>query len=217
MDEVAALWVRTGHAPLRVVYDASSVLAARLAQGDPADVFCSTDPSATAALERRGRLVPGTKRTLYGNSLVLAGRGAQAVPGLIGPGFDMARLLGPDGKLAVGDPRFVFGGRIAQQGLTKVGLWDQVQGRLALFGNIRAAVDSIEKGINPAGVVFATDAQSSRSLRIIGAFPAASHDPIRYVFVAVNGGDAPQSRLFISFLDTQPARDIFTEHGFTPP
>ena len=142
---------------------------------------------------------------------------AHAVPASIGPDFDLLALLGPTGKLAIGDPRFVIGGVFARQALEKLGLWARVQGHLHNFANVREALGAVESGADPAGIVFASDAQVSPGLGVIGAFPASSHNAIRYNFSVLTAGNQAAARAFISFLDTQPARDIFTQYGFTPP
>ena len=132
----------------------------------------------------------------------------------IGPGFDLLKLLGPNGRLAVGDPAHVPAGIYAEQALKKLGLWDSVSPRLASAEDVRSALLLVERGEAPAGIVYGTDAAVSKAVMVAGTFPANSHDPVTYPFAVVKGGDTPEARALMTFLAGPQARAVFVQRGF---
>ncbi len=215
MKDVAALWEKQGHAPLRLSFGASSTLARQIEQGAPADLFASADEQWMDYLASRDLIVPGTRRDLLSNRLVLVVPADQPRHVTIAPGFDLAGLLGKDGRLATGDPAHVPAGIYARQALRKLGVWDIAQPHLAPAADVRSAVLLVERGEAPAGIVYATDAAVSRGVMIAGVFPDDSHDPITYPFAVTKAGDTPDARALLGFLAGPDARAIFASRGFS--
>ena len=109
-------------------------------------------------------------------------------------------MLGPDGRVATGDPAHVPVGIYAEQALKKLGIWDAVSPRLARTDDVRSALLLVERGEAPAGIVYATDAAVSKAVMVAGTFPANSHDPVSYPFAVVEAGDTPEARALMTYL-----------------
>jgi len=214
MKDVAAAWQKQGHAPLRLSFGASSTLARQIEQGAPANLFASADEQWMDYLAGRNLIVPDTRRDLLSNRLVLIVPADQPRRIAIGPGFDLVGLLGPDGRLATGDPAHVPVGIYARQALQKLGLWDAVRSRLAPANDVRNAVLLVERGEAPAGIVYATDAAVSRRVTIAGVFPEDSHDRITYPFAVTRAGDTPEARALMTYLASPEAQSMFAARGF---
>lgn len=214
MRALAPLWAAAGHGTLRVSLAASSTLARQIEQGAPADVFASADEAWMDWLATRDLIDPATRRTALGNSLVLvapAGPGRQVA---LAAGLDWAALLGPRGRLAVGDPAHVPAGRYARQALTALGAWPVVEPRLARAENVRAALLLVERGETPFGVVYATDA--GPGVQVVGSFPAESHAPITYPFAVTRRAAAnPEALALANFLTGEAAAPVWRRLGFT--
>lgn len=215
MKDVAVTWQKQGHAPLRLSFGASSTLARQIEQGAPANLFASADEQWMDYLANSGLIVPGTRRDLLSNKLVLIVPANRARHVAIAPNFDLSGLLGRDGRLATGDPAHVPVGLYAKQALQKLGVWDAVQRRLAPAADVRSALLLVERGEAPAGIVYATDAAVSRGVSVAGVFPDDSHDPITYPFALTKAGDKPEADALLSFLGSSEARAIFVSHGFS--
>ena len=151
---------------------------------------------------------------LLGNDLVLVVPADKPQHVTIGPGFNLLGLLGPNGRLATGDPAHVPVGIYAEQALKRLGIWDAVSPRLARTDDVRSALLLVERGEAPAGIVYATDAAVSKAVMIAGTFPANSHDPISYPFAVTQSGDTPDARALMTFLAGPQAREIFVKRGF---
>ena len=214
MGDIDRLWTAAGNAKLRSSFASSSTLARQIEQGAPADVFASADEQWADYLQQRGLLVPGTRVDLLTNSLVLVVPRSAARTIALGPGMDLAAILGETGRLAVGDPAHVPAGIYAKQALTKLGVWQQAEPRLARAEDVRGALLLVARGEAPAGIVYATDVAVSPDLAIAGAFPPGSHDAITYPFALVKGADTAQSRAFLAFLSSPPAKAAFEKRGF---
>lgn len=214
MKDVSAQWAKDGHQPLRLSFGASSTLARQIEQGAPANLFASADEKWMDYLADKKLIVTDTRKDLLGNDLVLVVPADKPQHVTIGPGFDLIGLLGPNGRIATGDPAHVPVGLYAEQALKKLGMWDAVQPRLARTDDVRAALLLVERGEAPAGIVYATDAAVSKGVMVAGVFPANSHDPVSYPFAVVKTGDTPEARALMTFLVGPDARGIFDKRGF---
>jgi molybdate transport system substrate-binding protein len=215
LKDAATVWQGKGHEPLRFSFGASSTLARQIEQGAPANLFASADEQWMDYLAKAKMIAPDTRKDLLSNKLVLIVPADHPQQVSIGPGFNLAGLLGADGRLATGDPAHVPVGLYARQALQKLGVWDSIQSRMAPTADVRAALLLVERDEAPAGIVYATDAAASSHVMIAGTFPENSHDPITYPFAVVRSGDTPEARALLTFLAGPEARVIFAKRGFS--
>ncbi len=205
-----------GHAALRLSFAASSALARQIEQGAPADLFMSADEPWMDYLAERRLIEAGTRVSPLGNALVLvAPAGAAQAPVQLGRDTDLAAWLGPQGRLATGDPAHVPVGRYAQAALGWMGQWAAIAPRMARADNVRSALLLVERGEAPLGIVYATDAASSRGVKVIGTFPGESHPAITYPFALTRrGAGHPQARALLVFLTGAEAAPTWQRFGF---
>ena len=214
MKDISAQWEQAGHQPLRMSFGASSTLARQIEEGAPANVFASADERWMDYLADKKLIVPETRKDLLGNDLVLVVPADKPQHVTISPNFNLVGMLGPNGRVATGDPAHVPVGIYAEQALKKLGIWDAVSPHLARTDDVRAALLLVERGEAPAGIVYATDAAVSNGVMIAGTFPADSHDPVSYPFAVTKAGDTPEARALMTFLEGPQARAIFVKRGF---
>jgi molybdate transport system substrate-binding protein len=214
MKDISGKWAAAGHPALSLSFGASSTLARQIEQGAPANVFASADEKWMDYLADKQLIVTDTRKELLGNDLVLIMPADKVKPVTIKAGFDLMGLLGPTGRVATGDPAHVPVGLYAKQALTKLGLWDQIEPRLARTDDVRGALLLVERGEAPVGIVYGTDAAVSKGVGVAGVFPAESHDPVSYPFAVVKSGDTPDARALMQFLAGPDARAIFVARGF---
>ncbi len=215
MQDVGALWEARGEPRPRFNFAASSTLARQIDQGASAGIFASADHSWMDWVQARGLIAADTRRIVLGNRLVLIAPTGQVPAVSIGPGMDLAALLGPNGRLATGDPASVPAGMYARIALTRLGIWAAIEPRLARAESVRAALLLVERGEAPLGIVYATDAAVARGVAVAAVFPADLTGPIAYPFAVTRAGDTPAARRFLAFLATPAAQDVFARRGFT--
>ena len=202
----------TGH-DLVVSLAGSSALARQIGQGAPADIFISANPGWMDRLEAEGLLEPGTRFDLLGNSMVLVAAGTDAAPVELGPGTDLAGLLG-DGRLAMALVDSVPAGIYGKAALQSLGLWDDVAGRVAQADNVRAALAFVAAGAAPYGIVYATDAVAEDDVTVVGTFPPDSHPPVVYPVADLASRDTAAEAAFLEHLSGDAAQAAFARQGF---
>jgi molybdate transport system substrate-binding protein len=218
LRDLGGQWAARGNPAPRFSFAASSALARQIEQGAPADLFMSADEAWANYLQERNLLVEATRTSPLGNALVLISPTGAARPVALARGTDLAALLGPQGRIATGDPAHVPVGRYAQAALTWMGQWDVLSPRLARADNVRAALLLVERGEAPFGIVYSTDAASSPGVRVVGTFPAASHEPITYPFALTRRAEGnAYARALLAFLVGAEAAPTWQRFGFTRP
>ncbi len=127
-------------------------------------------------LAKDGLLAPDTRRDLLANSLVIIVPAASSLTLTSAAGLADPKVQ----KIALGQAKIVPAGTYAQEYLTKIGIWEQVQARVIPQASVRAALGAVETGNVDAGIVYKTDALHSKKVRIAYEIPAAEGPAIVY-------------------------------------
>jgi len=213
LDDVDAAFAKQTGIAVVASYDASSALMKQIEQGAPADVFISADLKWMDYGSQRKLIDDSTRVNLLGNTLVLiAGKDSKLTNMTISPSLDLAGLAG-EGRIVTGDVRAVPVGIYAKAALEKLGLWNAVEPKLAMVGNVRAALVLVARGEAPLGIVYATDAKVEPAVKVIGIFPEDTHEPIVYPAAATRTAKAAAAP-YLAFLRSSAAQAIFERYGF---
>lgn len=199
---------------VRFSFAASSVLAKQIDQGAPADLFASADLDWMDYLAARKLIRPETRTNLLGNRLVIIAARESPLKELLLDAASLRAALG-DGRITTGDVSSVPVGKYAKAALEKLGLWSEVQQRLAMTESVRAALALVARGEAPLGIDYATDAAAEPKVKIVAAFPPDSHPPIIYPFALTADTKLDAARQFLEFLKGPMARRAFETQGFT--
>jgi molybdate transport system substrate-binding protein len=211
LREIAADYEKAVGDKLALNLGASSTLARQIQEGAPADLFLSADEAKMDGLEKRRLLLPGTRRSVLSNTLVVV------VPvdsnlKIAGP----ADLAAPSVRaLALAEPQTVPAGIYAKEYLKRKGLWSKVIDRVVPTENVRAALAAVESGNVDAGIVYRTDAGISKKVRIAYEVPKAEAPDISYPFAALAGSEHKEAaRRLLEYLASPPALAVFRKYGF---
>jgi len=213
ITEVGAAFTRETGIPVKASFAASSALARQIESGAPVGVFFSADEEWMDYLEKKQLLTPGTRRDVLANELVLIAPTDSTVQVRITSGPALLAAVG-NAHIATGDPDSVPVGKYAKAALTSLGVWDQVQGKLVRAENVRSALAFVARGEAPFGIVYLTDANIEKKVKLLDTFPEDSHPPIRYPIAAVAGAN-DDDRRFVTFVSSKTAAAIFEKYGFT--
>jgi molybdate transport system substrate-binding protein len=216
LDAAAKLWTGRSGQPVVVSYAGSSALARQIEQGAPADVFVSADREWMDHLQDRGLIDPATRTLLARNRLVLVAPSSSSAVVSLRAG-ELRAALGTDGRLALAETAGVPAGRYARQALQSLGLWTEVQDRLAESDNVRAALAYVARGEAPLGIVYATDARVEPKVRVLVRIPSQHHEAIVYPMARVASAEAAHADGFLRFLAGPQARAVFARAGFEAP
>lgn len=213
LDEVSRNFSRNGQTKTVISYAASSMLAKQIESGAPADVFISADLDWMDYLDQRKLIRAGSRLNLLGNRLVLIAPADRNTAVVIKAGFSLARLLG-DGRLALADPDAVPAGKYGRAALMKLGVWDSVSSKVVRAENVRAALNFVARGESPFGIVYGSDAQVEKKVRIAGEFPRDTYPAIIYPAGIVMSSKSAVSQPYLEYLKSREARAIFEHYGF---
>ncbi|MEP6881773.1 MAG: molybdate ABC transporter substrate-binding protein [Dokdonella sp.] len=201
-------------ADITVSYAASSQLARQIEHDAPAALFISADPEWMDYVEQRDKVVAASRSNLLGNGLVLIAPKQSPITLTIARGFDLAGALGPDGRLAIGEPNSVPAGKYAKAALINLDAWAAVESRLVPAVNVRAALSFVARGEAPLGIVYRSDAVSETEVCVVDRFPPSSHPAIVYPVALLKDGDNAAGHRLLDLLHSSQARAIFARFGF---
>jgi molybdate transport system substrate-binding protein len=195
-------------------FGASGALRRQIEEGAPVDVFFSASSEDVERLLAAGLLVAGSRKDLLSNRVVLIGS-----PGTppVRSEEDMKAALSGTSLLAIGNPDTVPAGRYAVQALESHGWYQMVRSRLVLGGNVREALQYVQSGSAPLGIVFLTDvlAASPGSVQRLFVFPEGSTRPILYPVAVVSASrNKERAARLIRFYEGSVARAAFRQAGF---
>lgn len=194
-------------------FASSSVLARQISQGAPADLFISANQKWMDFLAEKNTIDPKSRVNLVQNTLVMIAPKNSPLEKIDVQNTQWQIAL-KDSYLAVGDPAHVPAGKYAQEALTSLNQWQAVENKLARANNVRAALALVEQGESPLGIVYGTDAAVSQKVKVVAIFPANSHAAIEYPAAIVAGHSNQESETFLDYLQSEEAKQIFTQAGF---
>lgn len=211
LTEIGAKYQASTGDKLIFNFAASNTLVRQIEAGAPADVFFSADDAQMDVLAKQGLIDPTTRTALLGNSLVIVT--APAGPVIA----NVADLAGESvRRISVGNPKAVPAGVYAKTYLEKQGLWNALQPKLIPAESVRAALAVVESGNAEAGIVYKTDAASSRNVKVALEIPAAEGPEIVYPAALVSqSGHAAAAKKFLAHLAGREAGVEFSKLGFT--
>jgi molybdate transport system substrate-binding protein len=205
----------------RIVYNfgASGALQQQIEQGAPVDIFISAASKPMDALQSKNLLLNATRCNLLTNQLVLivpkGTTGIQSFQQLRDPSIK---------RIAIGEPRSVPAGQYAEEVFKSLGILDAAKPKLVLSNNVRQVLSAVESGNVDAGVVYLTDAVTSKEVKIVTIARERWHSPIIYPIAVLNA--ARNTRLaenFVQYLASPEASTVFKKYKFaiakspTPP
>ena len=214
LDAADTLYQHQGGVTVRVSYAASSALAKQIEAGAPADLFISADLAWMDYLAKRKMIRPDTRSNLLSNALVLIAPANSKTALKIAPGFPLLKALGADGRLAMADPSAVPAGKYGKAALTTLGVWSQVESRVAPAEDVRAALLLVSRAEAPLGIVYRTDAAVDPGVKIVDTFPASSLPPILYPIAITTDSKNAAAGAYLQFLKSPAARPAFVKQGF---
>ncbi len=196
---------------IRFHFHSSSVCAAQIRQGAPADLFVSADERIVRELAAEGLVDGSTFLPLLRNRLVLI------IPaGHPSPIRSFADLEGIGWhRFAMGNPESTPVGRYGKQALESMGLWEQVEARLIRAEHVRQALLYVATGEAEAGLVYASDAVVEEGVVVAADVPPEHTPDILYAGAVVREArQAGAARRFLEWLASDSAAETWQDHGF---
>jgi molybdate transport system substrate-binding protein len=195
-------------------YEASGKLQEQIVNGAPIDVFISANQEKMDIIEKKKLLIPGTRKNLVTNKIVLIvpSSGKSPIHCFNCLGQDKLKVKG----LAIGDPKVVPAGKYATEIFDFLEITDQVMPKVVLAQNVRAVLTYVAQGEVDAGIVYLTDALLMKDkVEMVAEAPKGSHSPVVFPAAVVVTGDNPDGgKAFLKFLFSPEAEKVFKKFGY---
>jgi molybdate transport system substrate-binding protein len=214
LQKITDVYTRSTGIEVKLAFASSSALAKQIENGAPADVFISADQEWMDYVVGKELIRKDSRSDLLGNRLVLIAPADSTVALKLATGAPILAALGSQGRLASGEPTSVPAGKYAKAALTSLGIWGDLEKRLAPAENVRVALSYVARGEAPLGIVYATDAAAEPKVRVVDVFAKSTHAPITYPAALTKTARAGASG-YREFLQSAAATTIFTQAGFT--
>ncbi len=188
-------------------FGSSGTLQKQIEQGAPVDVFVAASDANLNALLKQNLADKHARFNLASGELVLIAPRGSKLRGMAG--IKNAR------NFAIGGPG-VPAGDYARQALKWYRLDNVVASKLVYGKDVRGTLQLVASGNADAGLVYRTDALSTRNVAIVGALSPHSHQAIRYPMALLT--DAPNARDgrdFVRFCKGAAVKAILRKYGFT--
>jgi molybdate transport system substrate-binding protein len=212
--EIAPLYTQATGDTLRFNLGASGALTRQIKEGAPADVIFSADELRVDQLEKAGLLMPGTRRTVLANTLVVVVAAEGGAPVKL-----LADLAKADVRhIAIGEPATVPVGTYTKEYLQKNGHWEMLIDKMVPLDTVRAALAAVESGNAEAGFVYKTDALISKKVKIAIEVPQSEGPKITYPVAVLKDAKQPvAAKALVEFLTGASTQKVFAKFGFLPP
>jgi molybdate transport system substrate-binding protein len=192
----------------------SSALAKQIREGAPASIFISANRQWLDYLAAQDLLQKGSLVVIATNRLVVI------VPKdvTVTDPFNLKDLpfLLQNGFLGIGNPTHVPAGIYAKAALESLGIWNDIKDRYVQMPNERAVLAVAERGEVAAAIVYATDVQENKNVKVIATLPLSSHPEIVYGMAVIKAQDNYSAKTFFDFVRSSRGQEIFEKYGFAP-
>lgn len=196
---------------LNFTFGSSGALQSQIEEGAPVDVFFSAAEKQMDALVDGGHILEDTRNTLLINKVVLI------TPKDSDLGIKSFEDLKNDNiaKIAIGDPSNVPVGQYTEEIFENLKLTDTVMPKTVLGTDVRTVLTWVESGEVDCGIVYATDAFTSKDITIATEAPEDSHKKVTYPLAVVKDSKhAEEAKNFVDFLMGEEAGKAFESYGF---
>ncbi|MDR1516363.1 MAG: molybdate ABC transporter substrate-binding protein [Synergistaceae bacterium] len=204
-------------------FDSSGTLKTQIQEGADCDIFISAgqrqmnqiditaDPKVNT--EKLDFVLPGTRFNIVSNRVVLIvpkGRNPKEIKDFADAATDKVSLI------ALGNSDVPVG-QYSEEIYKKLNLWDQLnaQKKISFASNVKEVLTQVEAGAVDCGVVYSTDAATSKGVDIVADAPAGSHAPITYpAAILKRTKDETAAKAFVEFLKSDASKNVFKRIGF---
>jgi len=210
LNEIATLYkAAVPEATLNFNFDSAGKLQMQIENGAEADLFLSAGQKQMDAIAET-YIDPATRKNLLVNKVVLIvpKNSKKDIKSFEDCLTDKVSLI------AIGNASTPLG-LYAQEIFTSINGWDKVSAKASLGSNVKEVVSQVENASVDAGIVFTTDAATSKNVKVVMQAPDGSHTPAIYpAAVLKNSKQAKEAKAFLDFLSSPKAEAVFKKIGF---
>jgi molybdate transport system substrate-binding protein len=199
------------HQGIKINYNfgSSGALQQQITQGAPVDLFFSAAEDQFKQLVDGGLIDKDKGVPLVGNELVLV------IPKDSNKGIKSFADITKANKVSLGIPESVPAGKYAKQTLEKLNVWEDIEPNTVFAKDVRQVLTYVETGNVDAGIIYKTDALSSKKVELVATAEDNSHEAIIYpVGIIKETAHPKEAQVFFEYLQTEKALEVLKRYGF---
>lgn len=198
---------------ININYAGTGTLAKQIKAGAVTDIFISADQAWMNYLIEHKAIDAKHVQHWLGNKLVLIAPHSSSQKIVLQPNPSLAAQS--QGFICIAQRHSVPAGRYAWQSFQYYQWTSDLTGRLVETDDVRATLNFVARQECALGVVYATDAKNTSTVKVLAQFPATSHAKIVYPMVLTRSGQNKTSaRKFYHFLQSSTAKKVLLADGF---
>jgi molybdate transport system substrate-binding protein len=215
LKEIAQKYEAKSGAKVKLTFGSSGNFFTAIRNGAPYDVYFSADVDYPKQLEAAGLTEPGTMYKYALGRLVLWAPKDSPLDVTLG-----MKLLGDARvrKIAMANPKHAPYGRAAVAAMRAARVYGKAELKLVLGENISQAAQFVQTGNADVGLLALSLAMSPTMQGKYWMVPAESYPAIRQAAVVVKASRQKEAaKLFLEYVRSDEARNIFKKYGFEKP
>jgi molybdate transport system substrate-binding protein len=213
LDELLPAYRARHQISVFVDYGASGLLARRILQGAPVDIFLSAAPEYVNKIDATHLAAAHSRRTFAKGALALV------VPESnhrVKTFEDLARA--DIRHVSIGDPAMVPLGAYALEVLQHLKIDKQLAAKFIKAQNAKQVMTYVEDGHVDAGIVYQSDAAASAKIRVVQKADPSWHSPVLYEgVVLLRTKYASEAQNLLEYLVRDEVGVVLRRHGFWLP
>ena len=212
MKEISAEFEKE-NPDIKIIFNvgSSGALQQAIENGGETDLFFSAAQKQMDALEKSNNLVEGTRKNLLENEVVLI------VPTDSDKNISSFTDLTQENinRIALGEFKGVPVGQYSEEILNNLGILDTIKSKIVFGSDVRQVLSWVETGDADCGIVYATDAAISDKVKVVAVAEKNLHKPVIYPAAIIKTSkNLDAAKKFLNFVETEPAKNIFSKFGF---
>lgn len=210
---------------VKIIYnfDSSGTLKTQIEQGAECDIFISAgqkqmdqidikaDPKVNT--KKLDLLMDGTRFNIVSNKVVMVvpkGHNPKGINSFNDAVTEKVFII------ALGNSDVPVG-QYSEEIYKNLGLWDKLKSmnKISYASNVKEVLSQVATGAVDCGIVYSTDAATSKGVDVVAEAPKGSHKPITYPAAILKKAKNPEAAAaFVDFLKGAESSKIFNKIGF---
>ncbi|QSX33829.1 molybdate ABC transporter substrate-binding protein [Shewanella avicenniae] len=218
MQQIVENYQQDTGAKVRVSYGSSGNFVSQLSHGAPFELFLSADEKYVTLVEQAGLTADSGIIYAYGKLALVASNNSSLALDPQLDGLKQALSQGKIKRFAIANPDHAPYGEKARELLTNKGLWQSLQPKLVFGENVSQAAQFAMSGSTDGGIValsLAVAPEFKQRGRYL-AIPESEYSPLAQRMVLMKGA-SEQAKNFYQYLQSERARQVFSDFGFGLP
>lgn len=218
IEEVAANYTKeTGH-QIMTTFGSSALLSTQIKHGAPFQLFMSADEAYVADLHSGGYTLDEGVIYAYGRIVLVAPKNSKLKLDNQLQGLAEAIKEQKLNRFAIANPQHAPYGRLAEQTLRHLGLWQPIQPYLVFGENVSQAAQFATSGSTDGGIVAFSLVKSPQLESQVNyvLLPETFHQPLKQR-MALTKNAGPVAKDFYRYIQKPAARTVFKRYGFDFP